>query len=200
MAPSKVKPHAKLRSFPETSESYNADYDQPPLESIEIPTDLESAAGDYSISENLSVANSVNEDTDTGSGEVKNIISDRWSEFVDMIADGANKSLVSLLRNAVVLTLTDEKIIIGYQNLDIFTNEKRRTIERYAQQFFNKNISIYYKEDSTGLDISLREKSDLEKEKQIEEKKRIAGQDKKIIHIKQMFPDSEIINITVLKE
>jgi|APSaa5957512576_1039674.scaffolds.fasta_scaffold56068_2 hypothetical protein len=162
--------------------------------------DLESAVGDYSISEKLSVADTVNEDTDTGLSEIRNNISDRWGEFVDMIAEGANKSLVSLLRNAVVLTLTDEKIIIGYQNLDIFTEEKRRTIERYAQQFFNKNISISYKEDSTGLDISLREKSDLEKEKQIEEKKRFAGQDKKILYIKQVFPDSEIINITVLKE
>ena len=184
----------------DTSEPYNIEYDQPPIETLEIPADFEPLPEEYSVPPPPTFPDSVEEETGSDSESNKQQISKQWKEFVDMIAEGANKSLVSLLRNAVLLQLTEEEIVIGSQNLDVFSEDKRRIIERHAHHFFSKDIAISYQEAATGLDISLKEISDLEKEKQLEEKKRIAGQDAKVLQIRQVFPDAEIKHITVLEE
>jgi len=142
----------------------------------------------------------VREETGSEKDPAKDRISVEWKRFVETIAEGSYKSLVSLLRNSVLLELDNDQLVIGYQNLDVFTEDKRRLIVQYAKKVFNEKITVSYKEAADGIDISLKEQSDLEKEKQLEEKKRIASQDEKVLQIKKTFPDAEIKHITVLEE
>ncbi|MCP4755228.1 MAG: hypothetical protein GY866_30560 [Proteobacteria bacterium] len=112
----------------------------------------------------------------------------------------SNMSLVSLLRNSVILELDDDKLVIGYKNIQVFTEEKKQSIETIARGFFHPSIQVLYKENDQGIDKSLRVKHDMAKAKEIEEKKAIASQDSKVAEVFKVFPNSEIRNITILEE
>ena len=208
-----ARPHKKTSIQPSANKSQlthsrpkpqlinnHAGYDSPPLESLEIPIDLEPEINWDPPPIKTELPNKVKEETGTETETALSQTSIQWKEFVDIIAQSLNKSLVSLLRNSVLLELNDDQLVIGYQNLKVFTEDKRRIIEKNAKKFFNERISVAYKEAATGIDISLKEQSDLEKERQLDEKKHIARQDEKVLQIKKVFPDAEIKHITVLEE
>ncbi|NQU63887.1 MAG: DNA polymerase III subunit gamma/tau [SAR324 cluster bacterium] len=130
--------------------------------------------------------------------ENKATVSDQWRDFVDEVGKHGDIALISLLRNSVVLELNDKNLVIGYQNLQVFTETKRAKIAKIARRFFNESISIIFKESDAGLDDSLRVKHDHAKAREIEEIKAKARVDAHALEVLKLFPDAEITDITIL--
>ena len=121
-----------------------------------------------------------------------------WQEFVQAVGESANKSLVSLLRNSVVLKLDNEELIISYKNTALFSEAKRVKIEKAAKDFFNASISVQYKESGVGLDDSLRMKKDEKRKKKIQEIKKQAAINSAVVEVLKIFPESKIQLIEIL--
>ncbi len=130
----------------------------------------------------------------------KEEISLKWEGFVEEVARNSNQSLVSLLRNSVVQKLTDRELVIGYKNIQIFDDKKKSTIEKSARNFFNPTIKVQYWEKAEGIDESLKVKADIAQAKQLEERKAVASKDPKVLEILEIFPESKITNVRVIKE
>ena len=128
------------------------------------------------------------------------ITSESWRYFVDEVANQASISLVSLLRNSVVLELSEKELVIGYQNIQVFTETKRIKIEEIARRFFNDSIRVVFKESDDGLDDSLQVKHDNAKAKEVEEIKNVARNDAFALEVLKLFPSAEIEDITILDE
>jgi exopolysaccharide biosynthesis protein len=126
--------------------------------------------------------------------------SKNWRQFVDEVANQASVSLVSLLRNSVVLELSEKELVIGYQNIQVFTEKKRTKIEEIAKSFFNDSIRVVFKESDDGLDDSLQVKHDNAKAKEVEEIKNVAKNDASALEVLKLFPSAEITEITILDE
>jgi len=127
-------------------------------------------------------------------------IADQWRLFVENVGESGNKSLLSLLRNSVILELSDKKLVIGYQNIQIFSREKKQSIADVARKFFNPDIKVHYKEQDNGLAASIKNQKDtalLEQEKALKEK---AANNPKVLKTLEIFPGSEIKKITLLEE
>ncbi len=135
---------------------------------------------------------------DTGTHE--KVASRKWREFVDEVARHANATLISLMRNAVIMELTDQHLVIGYQNIQVFTDDKRAQIERTARTFFNPSIQVVFRESDDGIDDSLMAKHDIAKAKEHAKTKEIARNDSKVQEILNIFPDAEIDEIIILDE
>jgi len=127
-------------------------------------------------------------------------VSQLWRSFVDEVSRSANASLVSLLRNAVVLELTEENLVIGFQNIKLFSKEKQVQIESTARSFFNQSIQVSYRESRDGLDDSIMIKHDLAQAKASAAIQEKAGNDLKIREILKVFPNATIESITILEE
>ncbi len=130
----------------------------------------------------------------------ESITSKVWRHFVDEVANHASVSLVSLLRNSVVLELSEKELVIGYQNIQVFTETKRTKIEEIARDFFNDSIRVVFKESDDGLDDSLQVKHDNAKAKEIVEIKTVAKNDISAQEVLKIFPSAEIVDITILDE
>ncbi len=126
--------------------------------------------------------------------------SEKWEKFVKYVEESADKSLVSLMRNSVLLEISDDSLTIGLQNTQLFTDEKRNRIEACAQTFFQKEFSIRYEDSVDGLDDSVREKIEQERIKAEEETKKKAAESSNVRKILALFPNSKIKNIEILKE
>jgi DNA polymerase III subunit gamma/tau len=127
-------------------------------------------------------------------------IADQWCLFVENVGKSGNKSLLSLLRNSVILELTDKKLVIGYQNIQIFGKEKKKSIADVARSFFNPDIKVYYKEQDNGIAASIKTQKDaalVEQKKALKEK---AAKNPKVLKTLEIFPGSEIKKITILEE
>lgn len=127
-------------------------------------------------------------------------VSARWRSFVDEVARQGRVSLVSSLKNAVVLAMDDSQLVIGTQNIQVFTEEKRRQIEETARAFFHEDIQIIYRESGQGLDDSLQAQNDLARKQAVETKKKAASRDPRVVKLLNLFPDAEIADITILDE
>lgn len=127
-------------------------------------------------------------------------IVDQWRLFVEDVGKGGNKSLLSLLRNSVILKLNDKKLVIGYQNIQIFSEEKKKSIADVARHFFNPKIKVYYKEQDNGLAASIKNQKDAALVEQKEALKAKAAKNPKVLKTLEIFPGSEIKRITILKE
>ncbi|MBU2647260.1 hypothetical protein KKI24_21320 [bacterium] len=163
-----------------------------------LETDTNSEAGNRADPHGAPLASEDEKEPDIQEATIT--ISGQWGEFVQEVAHHANISLVSLLRNSVVLELSEKKLIIGYQNLQVFTQEKRTTIETIAREFFNESIEVVFEESDHGLDDSLRVKHNNAKAKAIEETREEAKNDHRILEILKKFPDAEIDEITILND
>ncbi len=126
--------------------------------------------------------------------------SEKWESFVKFVEESADKSLVSLMRNSVLLEITDESLTIGLQNTRLFTEEKRKQVEACAQSFFQMEFTIRYEDSVDGLDDSVREKIEQERIKAEEETKKKAAESSNVQEILALFPNSKIKNIEILKE
>ncbi|MBT4289338.1 MAG: DNA polymerase III subunit gamma/tau [Deltaproteobacteria bacterium] len=127
-------------------------------------------------------------------------IADQWRLFVENVGESGNKSLLSLLRNSVILELSDKKLVIGYQNIQIFSREKKKNIADVAREFFNPDIKVHYKEQDNGIAASIKNQKDaalLEQKKALKEK---AAKNPKVLKALEIFPGSEIKKITLLEE
>ncbi len=124
----------------------------------------------------------------------------KWEAFVVSLEPSANKTLMSILRSSVVQELSDEKLVIGYKNAKLFTDEKRKQIEDAARDFFNPSIHVFYKESGEGIDDSLRNKHEVEQKKQIQLKKETAEKSARVQEILKMFPNSKISDIEIIEE
>lgn len=140
------------------------------------------------------------EDADGNTTTGKTDISGQWRCFVDAVAKNANVTLISLLRNAVVLELNEQQLVIGYQNIQVFTEDKRAQIAETARSFFNNNIRVVFRESGDGLDDSLKKKHDIAQAKADEEIRQIARKDKVVTEVLAVFPEAEIKDITILDE
>ena len=127
-------------------------------------------------------------------------INDQWSAFVESVGKNGNKSLLSLLRNSVILELTNEKLVIGYQNIQIFSTEKKKQVADVARTFFNPDIKVYYKEQDNGLTTSLKAQQDEAVIKKRNLIKESAANDPKVQKTLSLFPGSEIKQITILED
>lgn len=127
-------------------------------------------------------------------------VTTKWRDFVDEIARHVHVSLVSLLRNSVVLELNDKRLVIGYQNLQVFTEKKREQISEVARTFFNDAIQIIFKESDEGLDDSLQVKHDIAKAHEIEKIRADARNDKRVTEILALFPEAAVDDIILLNK
>ncbi len=130
----------------------------------------------------------------------KAAVTTKWRDFVDEIAGHVHVSLVSLLRNSVVLELNDKRLVIGYQNLQVFTEKKRDQISEVARTFFNNTIQVIFKENDEGLDDSLQVKHDIAKAHEIEKIREDARNDKRVTEILALFPEAVVDDIILLNE
>ena len=127
-------------------------------------------------------------------------LSQEWETFVEFIGKTANKSLVSLLRSSVVLEKNDRRLIIGYQNIKLYSEEKRKKIEQFAQDFFKYKIEVHFQERKDGIDDSLRKKLEEERKKQVVDTKKAAMDSKEISDILSIFPNSQITRVEIIEE
>ncbi len=114
--------------------------------------------------------------------------------------ESSDKSLVSLLRNSVLLEISDNSLTIGLQNTELFTEDKRAQIEGAAREFFQHDFSILYKNSVDGLDDSVHEKIKQERIKEEAATKKKAAESSKVQQILSMFANSKIKTIEILKE
>lgn len=112
----------------------------------------------------------------------------------------ANKSLVSLLRNSVLLEISTDKLAIGYTNTGLFSAEKKKEIEDAARAFFNKQIKVSYQENTNGIDESVRQKLQKEKMKKIEAIKKEAEMGENVQSVLKHFPGSTVKSIELSEE
>ena len=134
------------------------------------------------------------------SGFSQDEIAHQWKLFVDEIEKQNNKSLLSLLRNSVVTKLTQEKLVISYKNIQVFSDEKKKTIAQAARDFFKTPIKVFYKEENEGIKDSLKSQMDQDVIRKNEELKEKAARSPKVLEILKVFPESKIRKITILKE
>ena len=126
-------------------------------------------------------------------------ISRMWKGFLEELESRSHTSLLSLLRNSVVLEMSREKLVIGYTNTQVFNDEKKRTIANAARDFFKTPIKVYYSEHNHGLQDSLKVQKDKEIEQRKEAIKRRAANHPNVRKILKIFPNSEI-KITIQEE
>lgn len=125
---------------------------------------------------------------------------DRWERFVHHMAGKVNKSLVSLMRNSVLLEMSENHLTIGFKNTELFSVEKRELVEKEAGFYFKRPIQVFYKEDTDGIDDSIREKHEQELERQIEAQKKEAGESSRVKEVLEIFPGSSISQIRIISE
>lgn len=130
----------------------------------------------------------------------KHELVEKWKGFVDLVSEKHSKSLVSLLRNAVLLKLTEDTLAIGFNNLEVFTNEKKKEIANLARNYFNPGIKVYYKARKQGIDASLKDKDDAEAARKVAERIESAKINPKVLSVLEHFPGSKIKNITTIEE
>jgi len=126
--------------------------------------------------------------------------SSQWSNFVNNVAKTSNHSLVSLLRNSVILDLNEVELVIGYTNSKLYSPEKIEIIEQAARSFFNPSIKVIFRESNDGIDLSLKDKQDIADRKKKKEIKKKASQDTRVKKVLELFPNSIIDSIKILKE
>lgn len=124
----------------------------------------------------------------------------KWKGFVDRVAENNNKSLVSLLRNAILLKLTEETLEIGYSNLEVFNRDKKVEIANLARTYFNPGIKVFYKSQKTGIDDSLKRKDDAAAAKRIAERIESAKTNPVVSRVLENFPGSQIKKVTIIEE
>ncbi|MBU2511861.1 hypothetical protein KJ966_10995 [bacterium] len=112
----------------------------------------------------------------------------------------ANKTLVSLLRNSVLLEITTDRLVIGYTNTKLFTDKKKEEVADAAKAFFNKTIEVSYKENTDGIDDTVSQKQKKERLRQITAEKKEAERSKMVQAIMREFPGSEICSIEIIEE
>ena len=127
-------------------------------------------------------------------------LSHEWEKFVKYMGKTSYNSLVSLLRNSVLLNLTEQQLEIGYSNTKVFSKKKRDEIEEAAKSFFNKSIQVSFKSNSDGLDDSVSQKEVKEKLRRIEKRKEDAENSEAVQAILKLFPGSEIQTIEIKEE
>jgi hypothetical protein len=137
--------------------------------------------------------------TDDGSAEVT-ASSEQWEGFVQSMESSGNKSLVSLLRNSVLLKLTQDLLKIRFKNTDLFSEAKRKQIEEAAISYFKRSIKVRYEEDGEGIDDSIRKKQEQEQLEKEKEQKNNAKTDARVKQILSVFPGSKISSIEIIKE
>lgn len=123
-----------------------------------------------------------------------------WSKFVDEVSKNSNQSLISLLRNSVILNLNNIELVIGYTNSKLFSPEKTEIIERAAKSFFNPSIKVIFRESNDGIDLSLKGKQDIADLKKEQDIRKEASKDVKVKKVLELFPNSKINRIQILEE
>ncbi len=111
-----------------------------------------------------------------------------------------NKSLVSILRNSVLLKITEDTLSICFKNTDLFSEPRRKQIEEAAATYFGHPIKVLYEEEGKGIDDTIRVKQEQEELEREKEQKKMAKKDKKVQQILSSFPGSKIRNIEIIKE
>lgn len=139
------------------------------------------------------------EDNNVPFSEKQEIVK-KWKNFVDLVAEHNNKSLVSLLRNAILLKLTDEVLEIGFNNLEVFNRDKKIEVADLARTFFNPNIKVFYKSRKNGIDDSLKSKDDAEVARKIENRIELAKENPNVKSVLENFPGSKIKKVTIIEE
>lgn len=125
---------------------------------------------------------------------------EKWEGFVKFMEESSNKSLVSLLRNSVLLEITEDEVVIAFKNTRIFSDAKRKQIEEAARSYFNPSIRVVYKETSDGTTGSVRKKLESEREKEIKIRKEEARKNRRVKELLNLFPGSRITDVTILEE
>jgi hypothetical protein len=108
--------------------------------------------------------------------------------------------LESLLRNALLLNLEDNKLVIGFANVQLLDNQKRKIIEQTANSFFNKKIDVVIEELKEKGKGSLIDQQREKRRKKEEQMIQIAREDKDVLEVLNLFPGSKIVNIKIDKE
>ena len=126
------------------------------------------------------------------SAYVSDNMAQKWKGFVDAVGQQADNSLPALLRNAVVLEMDREKLVIGCANLRMFNNEKKKIVAKVARDFFQLPITVYYKEQTGKLRNSLKMQEDQELAEKEEAQRAKVISDPKVQEILNMFPNSKI--------
>lgn len=111
-----------------------------------------------------------------------------------------NPSLLSILRNSVLLDLSENKLIIGLENRELFTSDKQEAIQRFAATYFQKNIRVEYQKSVKAQSFSLRAEELAGRKQKDMERKEKAKNSPIVQEILKVFPEGKIENITFLQK
>ena len=111
-----------------------------------------------------------------------------------------NKSLVSLLRNSVLLNISGDSLSIRFKNTGLFSEEKRKQVEEAAENFFERPMQVFYEEIGEGIDDSVRDKIEQDREKKELKQKKDAENSEIVQKTLSFFPGSKISKIEIITE
>lgn len=125
----------------------------------------------------------------------------RWEAFVEYTTQTLPKALLSRLRTAKLLGFDSQRIVLGVQSLQYFNEERKHSIETAAQEFFKSPVQVLFQqEEEAEADGTIKGKEDAAREQKILELKEAAKEDPRVLEIQQIFPNSSIHDITLMKE
>jgi DNA polymerase-3 subunit gamma/tau len=122
-----------------------------------------------------------------------------WRGFVDFVAKSTHKYLVSLLRTADIIELSEKRMLIGVQNINLLNEEKKQLIKENAQNFFTPKIEVIFKEQETQIESSLKGLKDAAEEKAEQALKEAARVSPQVMMVQEVFPGSKINYIKPLR-
>jgi hypothetical protein len=107
---------------------------------------------------------------------------------------------LSVLRNAALVELTCEVLELsskGQSRLENLPDEERNLLENLLEKRFGEKIRLKVLAEKSSDTLTLKEKEDLQNQKEIEAKKKEAENDPLVQNFMKEFAGSKIIRITV---
>ncbi len=124
---------------------------------------------------------------------------ENWKAFVDYAAKNSHKYLISLLRTAEIIEISDKTMVIGVENINLFNEEKKFLVREEAQKFFSSKIEVNFQEQKSRNNSSLKGLKDAAEEKKDQELKEAARISPQVKLVQEIFPGSEIKNIKIIR-
>jgi len=98
------------------------------------------------------------------------------------------------------LEISENKLIIGIQNPEIFTSDKQLWIQQSANNFFQRDFKVDFRESSKSKDLSLRAEELADRKQKKIKRTETAKNSPLVQDILKIFPESSIEKVTFLQE
>lgn len=105
-----------------------------------------------------------------------------------------------MLRNAVLVELTADKLVLssnGQTRLENLSDKDRALLLQLLQSRFGNPVQAEILAEKTSNGLTLKEKEDLQNQKEMEDKKKAAEKDPLVQSFLKEFSGSKIIKISV---